>query len=454
MSLALLSGALVLAAGPLSFALLLVLTRAADGEGFATLAETVAEGGLFSYVVLATSGLAGLLSAGLMGLSVRRPSLSSALALSPFLLTSVAAFFGTSNGMGAARAAVIHASPLDRATILAGSISELLSLSSQALAILTAACLALAVAALVALGAPQRGARLVTALGASVLAASLGAALLRVLEVRSAFRAIAHAAPVDRLALVLATARELEPLSRLAAGLFLASLVVAVAGGVVAARSSRLVGLSTAAALVVFGVGARGLLVLGEQALRSDPAPQTPLQTVEGLATSTEALTLPGALDDGALEARWGMTWVAVSLTPSLTRAQLEPLLREAHGRGFSLELVGRAKQPHTAGLAPLLASVAAIVADVQLAVPVRLLFTDEVCEGCVGRATLDGEALVVTRATDTVRWNEVLRVDAPRAPPPTLDFTWTGTPAELALAAQLAASNGHLLAVRVTPAD
>lgn len=452
---ALLSGGLVLGAGPLTLLMLVVLV-AREEEGVAAgLANLITEGGGFSYAVLLAGAMASLVGAVVMGLSVRRPAVPGALALTPFLLPLLASLLGTSMGIASARAAVSFASPADRAVIMAGATGELMSLQLQALAFATAAAVVVALASLVALGAPGRAPRLVTVVAAGMLVPSLGAAAWRIAVFIGSFKAIAHASPEDRLRLLVATGNELQGVGHVANGALLACLLVVVVGGVVAARfGDRTAATGTAAALLVSAVGFRGLTAATERAMQEPAAPTVaapPFITLkEGSSRSTE----PSSVEEKhplARYGRWGARWVGVGVEPGTQRAALLEFLRVAHAGGTEVELIGNAEPTSLDRVPAVFKAVASELNDLQLAVPVRVLYEGEVCDKCVGAATLEKDGLHVGERT----WKEIERPTTSYEPPPMVEFAWTGTPEELVRAGQLALANGHAVVVRVpTPRE
>ncbi|MDP1827937.1 MAG: hypothetical protein Q8L48_31980 [Archangium sp.] len=455
--LALLAGAIVLGTGPAVLAFLLLL----GSDGASGLAQLVMEGGGASYAVLFAGALASLIGAVLAALSVRRPGLPASLALVPFVLPVLAALGGVIVGMRGVLDAVTHVAPADKATILAAATGELTSLCIQSLAFAAAGALAVAVAALVSLGAPGRGGRLLTVLGAGTLGLSLGSSAAQDMSMRSGFMALAHVSPADRLTLLMGVIEDWQRMNQVSNALFLLSLAVTVVGAaVLAARGQRGAGIGVAAGLLVAAVGFRGFNAMSERQLAGvrDAAPRAELMTVGGLAPlsfSTVALEddEPVRIDNLVLlRARLnepGQAWVGVELGLTLRPQTVLRALQAAHFVKAEVELVGQAQKKNLEA-PPIFAAAVAAMSDVQLAAPVRVLYAEEPCEQCV-LATLTPAGLKVGE----VEWKQE---EVPRSAEvqtfPLVEFAWSKNTGELVRAALIALSHQHILVVRVPLPD
>lgn len=465
---AVLAGVVVLGTGPVALVLLVLMSSGAEEGGVGGVARLVEEGGAFSYGVLLMGALASLVAAGLAGLSVRRPVLPAPLALLPFLLPVLGALAGVINGMQGVHAAVSHVAPSDKGTILVAATAELSSLSIQALTFAGAGALAVTLAALLTLGAPGRAGRLLTVLGATTLACSLGAAAMQSFTLRSGFSAIAHASPADRLTILAATIGEWESFARLSGALFLACLLVAGAGAaLLSARGQKSVGIGAAAALLVAAVGFRGFNALTEQQLFSSSrelsaVPRTEWMTFDGrgpIAFDFVALeeTDPARNDAAVARAcpRAGeQRWVAFELRKGLRRETLLRALQTAHYLKADVELIGGGPKHHLQAPAVFEPALAAVT-ELPQSAPVRVLFTAEPCERCEGVATATDTGLVVKNAAgEQATWKQEAvpfygEVDGF----PGVEFVWSESdPEPLVRAALVALSHQHLLVVRVPP--
>jgi hypothetical protein len=131
--------------------------------------------------------------------------------------------------------------------------------------------------------------------------------------------------------------------------------------------------------------------------------------------------------------------WVGVELKRSLSPKTVLRALQTAHFVKVNVELIGDAPK-ETLEAPPLFAAAVAAVGELQLAAPVRVLFTDEPCDGCEG--SLEGWTL-----------GEVPRAGDFKALPG-VEVTWTGDTAALVKASLTALSHQHLLVVRVPPPE
>lgn len=465
LSRALVAGAVVLGTGPVALGLLMLMS-ARDGEGWLLgIATLVQEGGLFSYGVLVLGALASLVAAGLAGLSVRRPGLPAPLALVPFLLPMLAALGGVISGMRGVVSAVSHVAPSDKGTILLAAMAELESLDIQALTFCAAGLWAVALAALVSFDAPGRGGRVMTALGGFALGLSLAASAGQGFALRNGFSAIAHVSPADRLTILMGTIGDWQQLSLASGAAFLGCLLVALGGaGILVSGGQRSAGIGAAAALLVAAVGFRGFHALSEHQLFAPSREhltraRTDLVTFEGRTPLREDFVALGE-GDGPIDTAVARSrkrdeethWVALELPRGLGRAPLLRAMQTAHYLLADVELVGGGARPPL-DVPPVFEAALLAVTAVPQSAPLRVLFSEQPCEGCAGVATLTPSGLQVkSPAGEVLAW-------APAAVPssgevdslPGVEFDWTtGEPEPLLRAALVALSHGHLLVARI----
>jgi hypothetical protein len=278
------------------------------GGSLGSLAMAWRDGGWPMYLVLGLGGVVSIVSAPLMFFGVHRGSVA-VLANAP--LASVLAAAGAAGywlGMNGAISAISFASPADRATLLAAGFSEAINSSLFGLAAMAGLLVCLALGALFGFAAQTGVAR--TLMGSSMacfgaLAVVAGVSLKRLAELMEGFRALANAAPDQRVTLLVEMAKELERYrthSLAALGL----LVVVLAVGAVLLKSSP----RAAVLLPLLGLG--GLVGLGTQAMARvsidsmAPAMGPPLGliTLDGLPSNetTWCLSDVGVVDcrDGA----------------------------------------------------------------------------------------------------------------------------------------------------------
>lgn len=251
--------------GPVAFALFTIaLGSGGGGDGglFGRLANAWAEGGVFMYVVLLVGGLVAMTSAALMFFGVQRGS-PAVLACAPLgaLVTAVGAV-GFFNGISGAADAVVHASPADRATIMAAATAESLTTSAFGMAGTAGLLASLALGCLFGVVAQTGLARkLLVFSGATFLSLSFVSttALMRLSELMGLFKAVANVSPLDRPTILVMGSDELARFRLPMLGFIVLVLVVLVAGALAMKESPR-----TAVLLVLLGAG--GLVGLGVQA--------------------------------------------------------------------------------------------------------------------------------------------------------------------------------------------
>ena len=466
MAVALVAGFLLLGTGPVAFALLLMLP-AHEESHLELLANLFNEAGGWAYAVILAGTLGSVLAAVLTGVSVRRPGMPAPFALAPSLLVWLAALAGTALSMTSMREAVMHASPMDRATILLGGTGEVSSLRIFAFAWSAAAAMCLALASLLALGAPGRAARVVTLLASGALALCLAAAMLQGSELHDGLVAGARVNPADRATMLMASVHDYLTFGRLSNGLLLAALAIAgVGAAVLSARGKQQVGIGLAASLIVCAVGIRGLGAICERQLAGshDPAPAaSPPLAFEGLYPSGERW---GVLESGSdAEIRRvsnrieydDQKKISVQIPQGFTGASLLRLLQVARSlRAERVELIGglTRKLEVPAPFEP----AAELMAVVPQATQVQVTFDDADCE-CAGAAKWTAAGLEVTGTDGKVATWAQAKPDAIASVTDVklLDFEWTSTiqPMDLVNASLTALSRGSLLVVKVpTPKD
>jgi hypothetical protein len=138
---------------------------------------------------------------------------------------------------------------------------------------------------------------------------------------------------------------------------------------------------------------------------------------------------------------------VALELRVEVAREPLVRALATAHALGAEVELIGQGRDVDREG-PPQFEPVLELRRSQRIAVPVRVLYAGERCEGCAGPVTLEGAALVFGSERWTLTDEGADREAAARSP---LDFDWTqGSPETLARAAEIAWSHRAVLVARV----
>jgi hypothetical protein len=181
--------------------------------------------------------------------------------------------------------------------------------------------------------------------------------------------------------------------------------------------------------------------------------------TLRGIAPRTSSsIRLPatGALKEriaDSLSTRSGQSVVAFELPASPSRAEVLEALSLARSANAEVEFVGQPPPIDAIDqLPPQFRTAARLLARLPQAVPVKVLFTDEVCEGCTRSAKLSGEALLVGDETwESKSIGEAYGLERYEL----VEFDWReGSPEALVKAASIALANEHLLVVRVPPAE
>ncbi|MDX2010112.1 MAG: AgmX/PglI C-terminal domain-containing protein [Myxococcaceae bacterium] len=223
---------------PLALALMIGTQRHGDG-GFNGLAQAWVEGGSGMYLVLFASAGIGFVCCALAFFGVSRGS-GALLAAAPLStgITATGAFMFVMGMQGAADA-VVHASPADRATIMAASVGEALNTASFGFACAAALLASLALGCVFGVVAQTGSGRRVVGLSGVIfvlLAAASIASLSRINSILGLFRALASVSVSDRPTL-LAAANE-ESGGDLGLVVVLGMLLVVVAAGAVALKET------------------------------------------------------------------------------------------------------------------------------------------------------------------------------------------------------------------------
>ncbi len=247
--------------GPLGLVIFALAVNRGEGGVFENLAEAWAEGGFAMYLVLLAGAVITLLSAVAVFFGVQRGSPFVGIG-APLAAGIVAAgAVGTYWGVTQAARAVAHASPADRAPIMAAATGEALSSGAFGHSGAAGLLFGLALACLLGVAVQQGAARKMlffTAAAFGVLALIDAASLYRLSSVRSAMQAVAHINPADRLAILMGSTEEIEASRWVFLGLVGALLVVLAVGAVVAKGAPRAMAL-----LPLFGLA--GLAGQGAQ---------------------------------------------------------------------------------------------------------------------------------------------------------------------------------------------
>lgn len=276
--------------GPVAIALFAVALRSGEGGLVQRLASAWQEGGWPMYLVLLVGSVVATACGVCMFLGVQRGSLAL-LACGPLsALITAAGAFGFFTGMRSALAAIAHVSPADRATILAAGTAEALTCSAFGAAGTAGLIASLALGCLFGVAAQTGAARkLLGFAGGTFLVLGLvsGASVMRLGNIMGLFKAIAFAAPGDRLTILVAGSEEIDAQRLPMLGLLALLGLVLVAGAAMLKDQPR-------AAVLVPLLGLGGLVGLGLQSLAQssiDRAATVPA----GLKVETSTLLeLPG----------------------------------------------------------------------------------------------------------------------------------------------------------------
>ncbi len=305
--------------------------------------------------------------------------------------------------------AIQHASPLDRPIIMRGALGEVASLVILAAALATGLLVFQGVSLLAAsLASPEAAAKralLFTGLGLMGLGAWQFFTAMNAGAERDLYLSMSHAAPMDRLVLVVDGFERLASSRQLGLGALLAALIVTV-GGVLALRSQR-----RAAAAVLFGVlvplvGLGGFRAMARPSAESlvlattagSPRELMPLDATpvderdfEMLSLGTELRTDDGVVvtDSEELQVRIKLP-IGVGLEPGVDVAAVMTLLGKLQKASTrTVALVGQMrKEPPVfvpAAWHPVFTERRGLIFDLQ---------TESGCEGCTF-ASLSDKGLV-----------------------------------------------------------
>lgn len=461
---AILSGALAALALPLTVPMLLAF--GADRASFqevpmaSGLSQLFAEAGFFGYLLVGLGIVLAALSGALMGWSTRVPAFSPAFALLPVALPAALSALGVLSAMRATTLAIGHAAADDRLTLLIAAEGETMSLQPIALTLATTLCAGISLGCAAGLLAPRRGPRLVTLTASGVLSLAFASLAFRVEGLAMANHLCGNAAPADRMSILSAAILEPSPLGVPANALLGAALLVALIGALVlATRQQGLAGATVFTCVVVAAIGVRGSMSMADRSYVAAneflmPPPGPTLVPLNGTTLMGDRLVMLNTDDEPQLAADLKAALadgdqLSLALTPDLTWKRLEHALQLAHEMGVKVELVG-ASEGSPLQAPPLYAAFVSAWSHAPTAVPIELLWVDEPCPDCEGRATADGTALIIRSVGQTTRWQ---RVDAQvgfandfKA----VSIDWNDRPDLLGQIAMTAISHEHVLAVRL----
>jgi hypothetical protein len=413
----LLSSLSVFGAFPLGLGLLLLLVHGDEFEN--GLVRLMQEGGAWSYAVLASAGLACLVGAILLGLSVRRGGLPPLAAVVPFVLPMAVAAMGAASSAAEISAILPTVDPADQVTILLGAAGELSGIPLLALVICWAGVLGVALGCFVGLLAPERGPRVVTLVSCLLLAAGLFFAATWLADIRGSLIAIAHAAPEDRVTILFGSLRESQAQFDRSNTLLLVAAVAGLIGAVLlAARGARGQAAGLAALLLVSIVGFRGLEGLALQklfapsdALKAPPPPALVFAT--GRAPDAEGEPVNEEKKKKVQEMMAAMFGGQQpkpdeqpvddepSELPVSTPAELSRALESALRRGPRVELRTSGPELDVSTMPSVFRTVARRLSLEPQLVPFEVVAPGTPCEGCE-KGTLQGKTLAAGGQT----WN------------------------------------------------
>jgi hypothetical protein len=393
-----LSGFIALGALPLGVVLFGLVTE--------ELASALNEGGPGMYALLAVAALATVAGAVGVFLAARGNFgvwAGSAL-LAPVLMAVGTLAYG--NAVTGTFKAIAHASPLDRPLIMRGGVGEcnqlLVLAAALAAGLFVMQGLAMIVAGFAAKASALRKSLLLLGLGLLAIGAWQAFSARATSGERDALRAMAHAAPLDRLTLVVDGFERMASSRQLSLFPLLAALALAVVAAVVLRADRRL------AAGVLFGILVPLVGVGGARATaRLDPEVQEmlvkpefaqELLSLDGPPSDTRftRLSVGTQLTDGygeggapELDSLAGRE-VGLLLEAGVTREALLKALQQLRAAGVSsLTLVGTQKTPPP----PSVPANWAVLFDEPRALPLALLSPRDCGEGCQ-RATLTEQSL------------------------------------------------------------
>lgn len=336
--LSILAAMLALGGLPLGFAFMVMATH--GGEDVALLWN---EGGWGMYPILLLSMATALVSAAGVFLAARGvPAVLGGALCATVMVMGVSAFAYRQAGTGSFEA-IAFASPLDQPMIMRGALGEMASLVILAAALVAGLLVlqgvGLVVASLATRQAPVKRALLVVGLALVCLGGWQFFTALNAGAERDFYAALAHAAPMDRLTLVVDGFERLAWSRKMGLGPLFAALLVAV-GGVASLRSER-----RAAAAVLFGVLVPLVGLGGLRALARPSGEVVQLATSPG--NTLELMQLDATpLDEKAYR--------LVSFGRELRDDHGDPLTVEQMRDGIGLITVGLGLEPGAKGEAVL----------------------------------------------------------------------------------------------------
>ncbi len=461
-----LAGGVLLGSLPLGLGVIFV-TAGHDEEGGSRAAQVFLEAGPWGYAVVAGVLLASVLAALMVGLSEKRPALLPVAVLA-FAFPLLAGVVGGALDLRSLSEAVLDASPADQLAIIAGSTAERIELTRITTLLVGTSWMLVALGALLTLGAGHPLQRLGVTGTAGLFGLSSFALAFHAMQTSSVFRAMAYAGPGDGAQILGPSLLESEPSHFAGLALLAIGVLLAIASGAIALRTSPSMG----AAMLVGCLGGGVALATLEVRSRHDS-----FFVPEGIGSRlvADAVELNGSFSghegfwlepgdsperidqrvrENAEDSRnAAQNVVVLGVTKSSRRGDVVRVLERASEAGFEVELLGR--RPVEAVEAPAHARrFVGLLGESMQSVRVALRPAGEACEDCVGTAKVSGANLEVTPTGEPTETWELGDDRDSYGRPPRLDYEWTGGVDELVRAASLAFSHRHALSIAVPSAE
>lgn len=419
---------------PIALGVMQVLAQEENTSG--ALFQVISEGGPWAYAVLGAGILASIASAVSMTFAPR----GWALALVSFALPFIVALEGTGLSVDALLSTVPDR---DRAVIVMMSTGEIASLEFLAVVIGAVGCGLIAISAVVT---SRRFVALTTTTTSFLLAGSLIARAEFVNGYQRALSSISHTSPAPYSTRVLWHGADAEAWWIIATALTFAATFCAVLAAAIRRRQlvrNRAVLLT----LLLTPAAVTGLTVLWENVLvrALQSARPQPRLSLDGFSSRSD-LAWFHAEGREARPPEQGQP-LCLALETNVERADLLRGMHRAQAMQAPVSLCGVARV--RSSVPRLFLAVAEAASDDWREVPLLVLAPEEACARCVGEASLTGAGLRVSNGSAS--WELIPGDrDEPKSPLPALMFEWATTPADLARAAEIAFSHGHVLAVRI----